>query len=67
MERSWAIWSGGTKGGYEAVDAEGPGGFSEDGDATGVAAEGGDVALDPGQGEALVEVAEVAGCEGEVW
>jgi len=63
VEGGWAVWGGGAKGGDKAVDGEGAGAFTEDGDTGGVAAEGGDVALDPGQGEALVEVAEVSFCE----
>lgn len=41
----------------EEVDGGGAGGFAEDGDFSWVAAEGVDVALDPGEGEALVEEA----------
>lgn len=47
------------------VDGEGAGGFAPDGYFEGVASEGGGVVLDPGEGEALVVEAQVAGGEGE--
>lgn len=50
---------GGAEGGLTVgvdvyVDGEGAGGFAPDGYARGIAGKGGGVALDPGQGEALV-------------
>lgn len=49
----------------KGVYGEGSRALAEDGDFTGVAAESADVPLDPGQGRALVEEAEVVGGEGE--
>jgi len=48
VEGGRAVRGAGAEGRDEAVDGEGAGTFAEDGDARGVAAKGGDIALDPG-------------------
>lgn len=57
----------GRRQGEELFDGVAAGGFAEDGDAGGIAAEGADVPLDPREGEALVQEGEVAFVKGDGW